>query len=40
MFKKLRTVIYHVNDLQAAKKWYARITGISPYFDESFLCRL
>jgi predicted enzyme related to lactoylglutathione lyase len=36
MFKKLRTVIYHVNDLQAAKKWYAEVTGIQPYFDEPF----
>jgi predicted enzyme related to lactoylglutathione lyase len=36
MFKKLRTVIYHVNDLQAAKKWYADTTGIQPYFDEPF----
>jgi predicted enzyme related to lactoylglutathione lyase len=36
MFKKLRTVIYHVKDLGAAKKWYADITGIQPYFDEPF----
>jgi predicted enzyme related to lactoylglutathione lyase len=36
MFKKLRTVIYHVNDLQAAKKWYADVTGLVPYFDEPF----
>ena len=36
MFKKLRTVIYHVDDLAKAKEWYTKITGISPYFDESF----
>ena len=36
MFKKLRTVIYHVNNLEAAKKWYAEVTGIQPYFDEPF----
>lgn len=36
MFKKLRTVIYHVDDLEKAKEWYKSITGISPYFDEPF----
>jgi len=36
MFKKLRTIIYHVDDLDKAKEWYKKITGISPYFDESF----
>ncbi len=36
MLKKLRTVIYHVNDLQAAKDWYIQTTGITPYFDEPF----
>lgn len=36
MFRKLRTVIYHVNDLQQAKAWYIKVTGIQPYFDESF----
>jgi predicted enzyme related to lactoylglutathione lyase len=36
MFKKLRTVIYHVTDLQKAKEWYATVTGIQPYFDEPF----
>ncbi len=35
-FFGLRTVIYHVSDLQAAKRWYALATGIEPYFDESF----
>jgi len=36
MLKKLRTVIYHVNDLPAAKQWYIKATGIDPYFDEPF----
>lgn len=36
MFKKLRTVVYHVGDLPAAKEWYTRITGITPYFDAPF----
>ena len=36
MFKKLRTVIYKVSDLQEAKKWYIKATGIKPYFDEPF----
>lgn len=36
MFRKLRTVIYHVNNIQKAKEWYQKITGITPYFDESF----
>ncbi|MBS1510670.1 MAG: VOC family protein [Bacteroidetes bacterium] len=36
MFKKLRTVIYHVSDLQQAKEWYIKLTGNKPYFDEPF----
>lgn len=36
MFKKLRTVIYHVDDIEAAKKWYINITGKQPYFEEPF----
>ena len=36
MLQKLRTVIYHVNDLAKAKEWYTALTGISPYFDEPF----
>lgn len=36
MFKKLRTVVYHVADLQKAKEWYTGITGIAPYFDQPF----
>ena len=36
MFLGLRTVIYHVRDLVAAKNWYEQAFGIQPYFDESF----
>lgn len=36
MFKKLRTVIYNVPDLQKAKEWYSKLTGVAPYFDEPF----
>ncbi len=36
MFNKLRTVVYHVSDLQQAKEWYQYITGITPYFDMPF----
>lgn len=36
MLQKLRTVIYHVADLQAAKAWYSGVTGLQPYFDEPF----
>ena len=36
MFKKLRTVIYKVADLDTAKQWYTNITGVQPYFDQPF----
>ena len=32
----LRTTIYKVNDLDAAKKWYTKAFGTEPYFDEAF----
>jgi predicted enzyme related to lactoylglutathione lyase len=32
----LRTVIHAVNDLNAAKAWYTKLTGHAPYFDEPF----
>lgn len=35
-FLGLRTVIYPVEDLQAAKEWYRQAFGIDPYFDEPF----
>ena len=36
MIQGLRTVIYKVPDLAAAKAWYGRILGIEPYFAEPF----
>lgn len=36
MFQGLRTVIYHVPDLAAAKAWYTEAFGVAPYFDEPF----
>jgi len=36
VFKKLRTVIYKVANLDAAKQWYINITGVQPYFDQPF----
>ena len=35
-FLGLRTVIYHVPEIAAAKQWYTIATGIEPYFDEPF----
>jgi predicted enzyme related to lactoylglutathione lyase len=32
----LRTVIYMVSDLSAAKEWYIQAFGVKPYFDEPF----
>ena len=36
MFKGLRTVVYHVADLERAKAWYTALLGTPPYFDEPF----
>lgn len=36
MIRGLRTVAYHVEDLQAAKEWYSRVLEQDPYFDEPF----
>jgi predicted enzyme related to lactoylglutathione lyase len=36
MIRGLRTVIYKVPDLDAAKAFYTRILGIEPYFAEPF----
>jgi len=36
MFLGLRTVVYHVDDLGKAKKWYTEVLGVEPYFDEPF----
>lgn len=32
----LRTTIYKVSDLPAAKEWYSKVFGVTPYFDESY----
>lgn len=36
MFKKLRSAIYQVSDLQKATEWYIDILDMQPYFKESF----
>jgi predicted enzyme related to lactoylglutathione lyase len=32
----LRSGIYHVRDLAAARAWYAEMLGYEPYFDEEY----
>ena len=36
MLLGLRTAIYPAPDLAAAKRWYAEMLGVAPYFDEPF----
>lgn len=36
MIRGLRTVIYHVSELAAAKAWYAQAVEREPYFDQPF----
>lgn len=36
MFQGLRTVIYGVADIEAAKKWYSAALGFGPYFDQPY----
>lgn len=36
MFLGLRTAIYHVTDIEAAKTWYSSVLGFAPYFDQPF----
>jgi len=36
MFLGLRTTIYPVSDLAAAKAWYEQVVGAKPYFDQPF----
>lgn len=36
MFEGLRTVVYRVSDLAAARRWYADMLGFEPYFDQPF----
>src|SRR5262245_39734726 len=30
----LRTAMYHVGDMAAAKAWYSQVLGFGPYFDQ------
>lgn len=36
MILGLRTAIYPVADLAAARRWYAQLLGQAPYFDQPF----
>ncbi len=36
MLQGLRSQIYQVSDLEAAKAWYTMLLGKAPYFDEPF----
>ena len=36
MLQGLRTVIYHVDNIERAKEWYTEVVGFPPYFDEPF----
>lgn len=36
MFLGLRSVIYHVDNIDKGKDWYMRALGIAPYFDKPF----
>ena len=36
MLQGLRSQIYQVSDLEAAKAWYTQLLGCPPYFDEPF----
>ena len=36
MILGLRTVIYPVPDLAKAKRWYSKMLGMEPYFDQPF----
>ena len=35
-FLGLRTTVYFVADLDAAKAWYANVLGLKPYFDTPY----
>ena len=35
MLRGLTTAVYHTTDLAAAKRWYAELLGIDPYFDRA-----
>ncbi|MFD9777274.1 hypothetical protein ACFWZS_23695 [[Kitasatospora] papulosa] len=33
MLRGLTTVRFHASDLSAAKRWYAELLGVEPYFE-------
>ncbi|HYO30690.1 MAG TPA: VOC family protein [Thermomicrobiales bacterium] len=35
MLRGLTTAVYHTSDLEGAKRWYAELLGIEPYFDRA-----
>ena len=36
MLQGLRTVVYHVDNIERAKEWYTEFVGFPPYFDQPF----
>src|SRR5579875_323881 len=34
MLKRVRSVIYAVDDIERAKAWYSEVLGFAPYFDD------
>jgi len=36
MLLGLRTAVYHVDNIEEAKKWYSNILGHAPYFDQPY----
>jgi predicted enzyme related to lactoylglutathione lyase len=36
LYLGLRTVVYHVADLEQAKAWYAEVLQLHPYFDTPY----
>ncbi len=36
MLLGLRTAIYHTPDISEGKRWYSRVLGVPPYFDQPF----
>lgn len=36
MLQGLRTIVYHVSDLEKAKIWFKQVFNVTPYFDEPF----
>jgi predicted enzyme related to lactoylglutathione lyase len=36
MLLGLRTAVYYVEDVSAARDWYSSVLGTQPYFDEPF----